>query len=617
MSSLARRLQEAMEPAQVFRSPIWGNPRAMSEALRDVRRTFSASDADLPANDVLQRSLQRFVNTGRVANFTELKHVCYGVTVPLGSKQWSLIDQPSLLGNLLDLVEQQSSQAKQYRRCYQGLLNGYFGFEKQTASSESQSNWEHLRRYLSERLDPIAQATARRGLAIDWLDALSAHRNLLTEDPCGRYADQLQRGDPSELRSLCAALGIASTSWVWDEALMAYVQAVCAGNDGNFQQGLPGVLNLVNGRVDMKLAQLLATRAAGMAVARYARCADKSEHNDLRDTSLRCIGNPWISRTAWDAHVRYEPARQMVEGWIKRRLIRDFFELMAHDGGADLRRLNYWLKREPEVSDMWFVLGLDARSNRSAAFEELRGRMSGRRRSLDDPNAQNNAFVMRIGPLLVIEFGMKGNACYVFAASDFKGDLDKPLLGIHVLKQRASATRLSHNGSWEPRFDYELKQLLQSVPQHKAELPAISAPATPSSLANWQYPNAHAASASASASSAPAARTSQPPDLRPLATAPKAEAAPVSTSDRRFMPGHVLPAPTAPDARHDLNQVHLEKIIIDCVRHGVRWVDNRSKRGAFWVLMRDRVQYPDFVALLEHSGFTYAKGKGFWIKAET
>lgn len=575
MNPLGKRLLDAMAPAQIFRSPVWGNPRAMTEALRDVRRTFSGSDAGVPATDVLQRSLHRFSSTGKVASFTELKHVCYGITVPLDSSRWSLIDRPPLFDTLLNLVEQHSGQAKQYRRCYQGLLNGYFGFKKEVASDDGQAGWTRLRGYLSEKLEPIVQATASRGLSVDWLEALAAHRNLLSDDPCSRYADQLQQGDPGDLKSLCAALGIASTSWVWDEALMAYVRVVCAGDDQHFRHGLPGVLQLVNGRIEMKLAQLLATRATAMAVARYSRCADRPEDNDLRDTSLHNIGNPWVNRIAWDAHVQYEPARQMVEGWIKRRLIKDFFELMAHDGGADLRRLNYWLKREPEISDMWFVLGSDARNNRSAAFEELRARMTGRRRSLDDPNGQNNAFVMRIGPLLVIEFGVKGNACYVFAASDFKTDLDKPLLTIGVLKQRENETRLSHNGSWEPRFDYELKRLRQSVPSHKSELPVPAMPAAPI-----------------------AAVTTKPP-VRLLETAD-------------FNP---LAATATPNS--SLNENQAAKIIAGCERHGLRWEDNRPKKGALWVLMPDRFKHPGFAALLEACGFAYAHGKGFWIKDRT
>ncbi len=595
MSKLRSQLLAAMAPNQIFRAPVWGSPRAMAEALRDVRKTFSGSEVGLPDKNVLQDSLRRFASTQSVANFTELKHVCYGVTVPVGENKWCLIDRAPLFNSLLGLIEQHNGQAKQYRRCYQGLLNGYFGFDKQAASNAGQANWGQLRTYLDQKLTPVLQATARSGLSVDWLQALSVHRNLLTDDPCSRYANELQRGQTDELRSLCGALGIASTSWVWDEALMAYVRAVCDGEDRQFQQGMPDVLSLVNGRKEMKLAQLLCTRATAITVARYSRCADRPEHPDLRDTSLRCIGNPWVNRTAWDAHVQHEPARRMVEGWIKRRLIKDFFELLAHDGGADLRRLNYWLKWEPEISDMWFVLGSGARSNRSAAFEELRQRMSGRRRSLDDPNGQNNAFVMRIGPLLVIEFGVTGNACYAFAAADFKADLDKPLLHTRVLKQRIGAKRLLHATAWESNFDYELRKLLQSVPSFRGELPARSV-ATPA----VRLPNTAVFPSWLSGAGATHA-----------VPAPTPAAPPVTPVSRG--------APLAVTARGTaMSEAQMNSIVAYCRLHGLEWEDNRPKKGAFWVLIPVRNNHENnharFGFFLEDKGFAYAPGKGFWIK---
>ena len=38
------------------------------------------------------------------------------------------------------------------------------------------------------------------------------------------------------MKTLCEALGIPSTSWVWNEALMAYMQAVCEGDDAQFKR---------------------------------------------------------------------------------------------------------------------------------------------------------------------------------------------------------------------------------------------------------------------------------------------------------------------------------------------------------------------------------------------
>jgi hypothetical protein len=590
MSNMRARLMAAMEPQQIFQGTVWGNPRPMTESLRDIRKSMGGNEEEPPSVDLLQQALLAFVKTQQVANFTELKYVCYGVTVPLRQGRWSVIDHPPLLGRLLDLVEERSGQPKRFRRCYQGLLNGYFGFDRHAQpSADSSSNWSRLRGYLGQRLEPVLQSIAGHGVVPDWLNTLSQHQNLLTADPCSRYASGLRNGSAEELKVLCSGLGIASTSWVWDEALMAYVQMVCDQLDDPFRRDMPAVLRLINGDADLKLAQVLATRAAAMTVVRYAESSDHPEHTDLRDASLRWIGNPWVNRTAWDAHAKSEPARQMVEGWLKRHLIKNFFQLLAHDGAADLRRLNYWLKWESKITDMLFVLGSDAVGNKSESFKRLRKLMEGRERFLDDSTDDNNAFVMRIGPLLVIEFGITNNACFAYAAADFKTSLERRRLSVHALKQKSSATKLLHMHGWEPRFDAALQKLLQSVPGSKGVLvaaPAVAKPALP-----------------AVAPAVPGVATAKPAQPPwPWPTNAGASAAVQS------------PEPTAQTSGQPSTKLNIDTLREKCVQHGVEWEDNRPKKGAFWVLMPDRNKHPGFAKLLDSLGFRHTPGQGFWIK---
>jgi len=50
------------------------------------------------------------------------------------------------------------------------------------------------------------------------------------------------------------------------------------------------------------------------------------------------------------------------------------------------------------------------------------------------------------------------------------------------------------------------------------------------------------------------------------------------------------------------------------VQHGVEWEDNRSKQGAFWVLIPNRFEYRELSKLLATMGFQYKAGQGYWIK---
>ncbi len=577
LDALRARLQAELSPRLISHAVEWGNPRVMTEALRSLQRDLGGDGGRPPTDDLLKSSLQKFFKTQQVASFTELKYVCHGVTVPAGKDQWRLIDKPVLFNELLHLVSGYDAQPRQFRRCYQGLLTGYFGFDRYaTAGSDAVGNWQHLRSYLNDHLLPTRKAAKARGTVPDWLQTLHDHKNLLTDDPCSRYAKGLSRGDATELKDICSGLGIEGSSWVLQDALMGYVRVVCAFTDTKFLSELTRLLDLIDGRGEITLPAALAIQATALVVIRYCTCASQPEHAGLRDTCIHWIGNPWINRTAWDAHVNHEPTRQMVNGWLKRRLIKDFFELLAQDGSADLRRLNYWLKWEPKITDMWFVLGTNARDNHSAPFMELRKRMSGRDRVLNDSNHQNNAFVMRIGQLLIIEFGVTGNACYVFAASEFRTSLDRRIFTIAELKQKALATRLSHMSYWEGRFDYELRRLLQSVPLSKGELLA-------------GYP------------------VSPRPALVTLPTLPT-----------QALRENTAPAPMVnqKSERQHVPQSELNSVFTLCASHGIEWEDNRPNAGALWILIPDRNTRVGFAAVLDRHGFRYKEGKGFWLKGE-
>ena len=203
----------------------------------------------------------------------------------------------------MELVDDRSGQAKQFRRCYQGLISGYFGFSHHTKDpAAAGGNWLSLRGFLGSRLAVVAEAARRRGREPEWLTTLAQHHNLLDDKPCVRYAVALRRGDRSELAGVCKGLDIEPSSWVWHEAVMAYVHEVVKGDDAAFTADLMKVLTVIDGRhEDLQLPAMVALEAAALLVLRYARCADKPEHDFLRDVCLRRIGNPWMERPAWDA----------------------------------------------------------------------------------------------------------------------------------------------------------------------------------------------------------------------------------------------------------------------------------------------------------------------------
>jgi hypothetical protein len=270
--------------------------------------------------------------------------------------------------------------------------------------------------------------------------------------------------------------------------------------------------------------------------------------------AVQHIGNPWLKRAAWDAFVAHEPARKMVDGWLKSRLIRDFFELLSHDGRADQRRLDYWLRFEPVIDDMWFVLGASAARNKSAEFLELRKRMEGRARFLTGSGPiENNAFVIKIGKTLLIEFGITGNACFVCDVEDFAPDLARPHFSIYELKPKSPAKKYTHISDWERKFDQAICPRIDFWPEG-ARRPPPSWPEVTARHAN------------------------EPADVRP------ADAGQLA--------------------------VALEK----CRDHGYAIDDRRPVGGALWILTEHGITSSSLTGLLWGVGFRFKPGKGYWLK---
>lgn len=171
----------------------------------------------------------------------------------------------------------------------------------------------------------------------------------------------------------------------------------------------------------------------------------------------------------------------MVFGWLKGRLIQDFFELLSAEDAGDTRRLVYWLRFAPFVDDMWFALGPAAQYRNDRLFREFRERAKGRLLDLEGASGDNNAFVMRIGAYVAIEFGTTGHAFYLLRWDDLPPAVSRALtsgkpkdyVALIQLKPESHEWKQSHRDapvalrSWEQKFDDELLPRLGVAPKDR------------------------------------------------------------------------------------------------------------------------------------------------------
>jgi len=439
----------------------------MARAKQQVHREHGGAGVVADTRSIML-SIENFRRLGDITSFRDLKYVCLGMTA-VDSQGWCAVGDTRLRDRVVELAEGQLEMRRRIR-CFQALLSSYWAFPlngKQT-SDEAKAGWRELRSWLGAECEHIVQSTETKP---PWFGALTKHAVLLTDQPCEEFGAALLLDDATALRDAIESLAIPSDSWVLEEAVVSQMRAGCALSDETFKATLPILINIGTGQGGVDLGESLRLRCISLLVSRYANCQDRLEQVTLRDSAVSIVGNPWLRRSRWDTWVvdaRGQPddqSREMINGWLKRRLITDFFELLSVDGTGDSRRVNYWLRYEPSIEDMWFALGSDAKNHRGEQFRSFRNQAKGRLLDLDGTTADNNAFVMRVGRYLLVEFGAKGNAMFVF---DWEL-LDQPLLdtlhsdkapasvSIYRLKGQNHVKRMIHRDSasqtWEQKFD--------------------------------------------------------------------------------------------------------------------------------------------------------------------
>lgn len=469
-SSLVRIFREAL-PA----STSWENPKAVKK-LQAINQALDGLSPEPPA-DSIAIIVAEYRRSGSAASYRDLKYVCYGTALQMPDG-WCVLGNEKLRDKLLADVEQLDETRRRFK-CFQALLSSYFAFalyDEQTPEA-AKAGWEILRDWLARQRTQFQRDGNKSKLRLPgWFAVLTEHANLLTATPCDRYGKELLRDDGTSIEDARQGLGIPGDSWVMEEAILSQVKAAVELRDNVFNTYLDSLLKIAQGQAGVSVSELLKRRAIAMLVSRYARCANKPEHPVLRDAAVTIIGNPWLKRTTWDAWVKNysdQPdvdAREMVNGWLTRQLITDFFELLSADGQTDERRLNYWLRFVPAIEGTpWLALGPDAMRNNSKPYRDLRNRAEGHLLRLENAgSSSNNAFIMKIGKKLIVEFSVTGNACYVYPAKPVPFSLEGMAIALSDLKDKDLADRLSHQDGripWESSFDQAICKKVGYQPQ--------------------------------------------------------------------------------------------------------------------------------------------------------
>jgi EH_Signature domain len=578
MSDLSRLRVALHEAASGSLHGLTFDTNSLDREAAKMRHWLGERGSAKPPQDMIVAALRAFFQLQKLRNHRQAILVCFGCLDPVLPREARLIEDGDRFPRLLDGVEAYLPNPRAFRRCYRGLLNAYFSYDSETARFAGKENWRRLRTFLRDR----AANTIASGLQPAWVEGLQANLQLLGNDPGGFYGQALLAGRSEEFERARAALDIHESSWLIWQLILGQIEGATHKDDATFQQYLPGLLDL--------LAKHPLAINAGVAklLTRYRTCRTVTIHPGLRDFTVAQWGNPWLSLNQAKWSLVGDDARAMVADWLKLVLIQQFFSLLAADGTNDTRRLKFWERYHDSIDDMYFALGDTTRWHRGADFQDIRKKMAGRLLNLHSAGPpDNNAFIMCIGNFVVVEFGIKGNACFIFARDRLPFLLEGGIAGNRTaLKHPSFVQRLLHKdgnfGTWERTFQETLVGLMRVQPRLqpiRSENPAQLSP-TPAIRLNDPAATPFTAQRLGATTRAPASGVSPP-----------------------------LPDPIPSTRRPAFSGSQLSRL---CNPRRLRIEDLRDRNGNLWVLTDDTDEYVS--SQLRSWGFAYRSGRGWWWK---
>lgn len=474
MTDLVQQLRAALAELVSIAEGSLSTPRSMESALRHVRQRAAGLAPVVEHVDLQVNAVKRFWDTGELESLKDGRLVSFGAVLQAGPGRARLIEDRERFSTLLSGVDRWQQEPRRFRRCYQGLIASYFAYDgySDTTPESGKENWEELRGFLGDRWPRISTGD----LDPDWVVCVNSNRQLFGHRPCDLYAHDLLRGDRTRVDQIRTLLMIDNASWFSRELVMGQLRSIVAETDSVFISRLSDAIGLLMGN------EVVRDRGLSLILDRYAAMPSPQLSALLRDSAVSWWGNPWITsnRMRWGSVT--DAAREMVADWLKLDLIERFFTLLAEEGTGDRRRLEFWKRYVKVIEDMHFALGSDAFFSTQRDFVELRPKMAGRVVRLLDSVPSSNAFVMKLGNLIAVEFSGQGNALYGYDQRqglpfDLAKSVHSTTTAKNTLKSPKRQLWLKHiDGAdrWEDAFERKLRNDYGIIPMGGSDVIARS-----------------------------------------------------------------------------------------------------------------------------------------------
>jgi hypothetical protein len=463
LGDLARDLTSAIS-AMGLHSGEFGKPQLVETPAHEAQRIFQGYAKAKPSKENALAVARAFLR-GKELDAWERDLVASVVAEPIDERAGAMVLGNKRFSALLSSYEDEARRGELWRLTWHGLLYSYFRFDPSIVKGgATRAGWDALRSFL-ERTWPLIDGQAGKDLVPDWVNILRQESDILTAKPVEKYSAACLYGKREAIDRLADDLGIPPSSWFWHALVLGAVKQATAASDAEFQRLIPQLLQLIQGHPGFR------DEALEAILVRYHACENARPDERLRD--YVCQPTVWKNpklkaagiATAWNRVP--DPVWHMVLGWVNERNLKDFFDILAARNKADEGRLAFWSRYLKQITWTKLVFGADtmALKRTNPGIRDLIAREEGAYAQLTGKR-EVDAFMMQLGPYLIIEFSKKPNACYVYQADQlpfepyeryYEGGTDDLAAGFRP--DIGCALRIVHRDRWSERAEDDLRRL--------------------------------------------------------------------------------------------------------------------------------------------------------------
>ncbi len=462
IEDLKSRLQTYTENANTHTSySKFLEPKHLKKALQIVEQKIEDLETGETNSSKIYRTISRFNESG-FSQFTrrDWKNITWGLSKIFPDMQEKLIAQ-DLGGKVLSHL--QRADLELISIVYFPLLYSYFALDK-NEKAEQKEKWIQIREILIFKKSDILKLS--KG-SKKWMHTLVDHAEILSDNPTREFVQRfIENEDTTLIQEELSSLKIAAHSWFWDDLIEASIKAIQNMNQTEYFNKIARFIKLAEKQ------HLYTTDILIALLQRYEKTTERHKpHEELKNLALNHWGNPQYDSSAGWRNVNAE-TKKMVVQWFVRADLEAFFTLFSST--ADTNRFNYWIKFIDQISFSQIFLGLGSLRSQQQQHKEFRSKNQGRLKELTGSTNSNNAFLLKINNIYVVDFSDTGNACYAYSKLPYND------IGVEVkvsdLKNKnivlfrgktGERIALSHQGDWVTKFDEQLNRLGISVKEKK------------------------------------------------------------------------------------------------------------------------------------------------------